>query len=185
MTRPGHSWVSGKSGFAAQPSLTPRVDGHDDIGQGGPVLSARPYRRTLPAGGILTVRSGAIVSPFIDVQRASESLVGEYDAIREVVQTCLDGEAKGDAGKLKEVFHQDARMFGDLAGTRYDVPIQTLFDMAAEGPADTGNYQSRTLSITHLGDVATATAAEEGYWGTVSFVDFFSLSVESTAHGRL
>ena len=31
-------------------------------------------------------------------------------------------------------------MFGDLAGTRYDVPIQTLFGMAAEGPAGTGNY---------------------------------------------
>jgi hypothetical protein len=55
------------------------------------------------------------------------------------------------------------------------VPIQTLFDMAAEGPADTGNYRSRILSITQLGDVATATVAEEGYWGKVSFVDFFSL----------
>ncbi len=33
--------------------------------------------------------------------------------------------------------------------------------------------QSRILSITHVGDVATATVAEEGYWGTVSFLDFF------------
>jgi hypothetical protein len=104
-----------------------------------------------------------------------ESLVEGYDAIRDVVQLCLDGESKGDVAKLQEAFHQDARMFGDLAGTRYDVPIQTLFDMAAEGPADTGNYRSRILSITQLGDVATATVAEEGYWGTVSFVDFFSL----------
>lgn len=47
--------------------------------------------------------------------------------------------------------------------------------MAAEGPADTGNYQSRILSITHVGDVATATVVEEGYWGTVSFLDLFSL----------
>ncbi|MGI8694986.1 MAG: nuclear transport factor 2 family protein [Geodermatophilaceae bacterium] len=124
---------------------------------------------------ILTARSGAIMSTDTDMRQTSRSLVEEYDAIREVVQTCLDGEAQGDAGKLQEVFHPDARMFGDLAGTRYDVPIQTLFDMVAEGPADTGNYQSRILSITHLGDVATATAAEEGYWGTVSFVDFFSL----------
>lgn len=105
----------------------------------------------------------------------SESSVRDYDAIRDVVQLCLDGEAKGDVAKLQEAFHQDARMFGSLAGTRYDVPIQGLFDMAAEGPADTGNYQSRILSITHVGDVATATVAEEGYWGTVSFLDFFSL----------
>ncbi len=109
------------------------------------------------------------------MQATAELSVEGYDAIRDVVQLCLDGEAKGDVAKLQEAFHQDARMFGDLAGTRYDVPIQALFDMAAEGPADTGNYKSRILSITHLGDVATATALEEGYWGTVSFVDFFSL----------
>ncbi len=110
-----------------------------------------------------------------DLQQTSGSSVEEYDAIRDVVQTCLDGEAKGDATKLQEVFHKDAWMFGELAGTRYDVPIQTLFDMVAEGPADTGNYQSRIVSITHLGDVATVIAMEEGYWGTVSFVDFFAL----------
>jgi Putative lumazine-binding len=104
-----------------------------------------------------------------------ESRIDDYDAVRAVVQLCLDGEARGDVATLQQAFHQDARMFGDLAGTRYDVPIQTLFDLAAEAPADTGNYRSRILSVTQLGDVATATAAEEGYWGTVSFVDFFSL----------
>jgi hypothetical protein len=106
---------------------------------------------------------------------AQESLVDDYDAIRTVVQLCLDGEATGNVAKLQDAFHPDARMFGDLAGTRYDVPIQKLFEMAAEAPADTGNYRSRILSVTQLGDVATATAAEEGYWGTVSFVDFLSL----------
>jgi len=110
-----------------------------------------------------------------DMRAGSESVIEDYDAIRDVVQLCLDGEAKGDVAKLKEAFHQDAWMFGSLAGTRYDVPIQELFNMAAEGPADTGNYQSRILSITHVGDVATAMVAEEGYWGTVSFLDFLSL----------
>jgi Putative lumazine-binding len=104
-----------------------------------------------------------------------KSSIDDYDAICAVVQLCLDGEATGDVAKLQESFHQDARMFGDLAGTRYDVPIQKLFDMAAEEPADTGHYRSRILSVTQLGDVATATVAEDGYWGTVSFVDFLSL----------
>lgn len=117
----------------------------------------------------------------IGTQETLEFSVDNYDAIRDVVQLCLDGEAQGDVGKLQQAFHSDARMFGDLAGTRYDVPIQGLFDMAAEGPADTGNYKSRILSLTQLGDVATATVLEEGYWGTVSFVDFFSLCrVEGT-----
>ncbi len=105
----------------------------------------------------------------------SRDLIGDYDAICRVVQLCLDGEAKGDVAKLEEAFHAEARMFGDLGGTRYDVPIQGLFDMAADGPADTGNYQGRILSVTQVGDVAMAVVAEDGYWGTVSFVDFLSL----------
>ena len=109
------------------------------------------------------------------LEKALKSSIDDYDAICAVVQLCLDGEATGDVAKLQEAFHQDAQMFGDLAGTRYDVPIQKLFDMAAQDPADTGSYQSRILSVTQLGDVATATVAEEGYWGTVSFVDFLSL----------
>lgn len=115
------------------------------------------------------------MSTSTDMHAGSELSAESYDAIRAVVQLCLDGEAQGDVSKLQEAFHPDARMFGDLAGTRYDVPIQALFDMAAEGPADTGSYQSRILTISQLGDVATATAREEGYWGTVSFVDFLTL----------
>jgi Putative lumazine-binding len=67
---------------------------------------------------------------------AQESLVDDYDAIRTVVQLCLDGEVTGNVATLQEAFHPDARMFGD---------------------------------------VATATAAEEGYWGAVSFVACLSL----------
>jgi hypothetical protein len=39
--------------------------------------------------------------------------------------------------------------------------LQTLFDRA-KGPADTGNYESRILSITHLGDAATAPSSAAG-----------------------
>lgn len=95
-----------------------------------------------------------------EVRAASGSLVDDYDEIRDVVQLCLEGEAKGDVTQLQRAFHPDARMFGGLAGTRYDAPIQALFDMAAERPADTGNYRSRILSIHHVGDAATATVAE-------------------------
>lgn len=108
-------------------------------------------------------------------QGESGDPIGNYDAIRQVVQLCLDGEAKGDVAKLEQAFHKDARMFGELGGTRYDVPIQALFDLAADGPADTGNYQARIVSVTQVGDAATAMVAEDGYWGTVSFVDFLSL----------
>src|SRR5687768_14233456 len=90
-----------------------------------------------------TQRKVGTMSIPADMRAALGSLVDDYDAIRDVIQLCLDGEAKGDVTKLQRAFHPDARMFGSLAGTRYDVPIQGFFDMTAEGPADTGNYQSR------------------------------------------
>jgi hypothetical protein len=104
------------------------------------------------------------------------TVVDEYDAIRRTVQMCLDGEATGDVDTLREAFHPDARMFGSLAGERYDVPIQELFDLAASAPADTGRYRSRILAVQQTGDAAMATVIEEGYWGTVSFVDYLSLA---------
>lgn len=109
-------------------------------------------------------------------KQAGATVVDDYDAIRRTVQLCLDGEATGDVDKLREAFHADARMFGSLAGDRYDVPISELFDLAASAPADTGRYRARILAVEQTGDAAFATVVEEGYWGTVSFVDYLSLA---------
>jgi hypothetical protein len=67
-------------------------------------------------------------------------------------------------------------MFRSLAGTRYDVPIEELFTLAESAPADTGSYRSRVLSVQQTGDAAVAVVAEEGYWGTVSFIDYLLLA---------
>jgi hypothetical protein len=112
----------------------------------------------------------------LENETGAATVVDENDAIRRTVQMCLDGEATGDVEKLREAFHTDARMFGSLAGERYDVPISELFDLAASAPADTGRYRSRILSVQQTGDAAFATVAEEGYWGTVSFIDYLSLA---------
>src|SRR5918995_6037423 len=103
-------------------------------------------------------------------------VVDDYDAIHRVLQLCTEGEAKGDVAKLREAFHEDARMFGSIAGTRYDVPIAELFALAESSPADTGTYRSRILSVQQTGDAAVGVVAEEGYWGTVSFIDYFLLA---------
>ena len=104
-------------------------------------------------------------------------MVDDYDAICRVLQLCTDGEAKGDVAKLREAFHADARMFGSIAGTRYDIPIEELFELAESEPADTGNYRSRILSVQQTGgDAAVAVVAEEGYWGSLSFIDHFQLA---------
>jgi Putative lumazine-binding len=103
-------------------------------------------------------------------------VVSDYDAICRVLQLCADGEAKGDVAKLREAFHEDARMFGSIAGERYDVPIEELFALAESEPADTGNYRSRVLSVQQTGEAAVGVVAEEGYWGSVSFIDYFLLA---------
>jgi hypothetical protein len=106
----------------------------------------------------------------------SGSVVDDYDAICRTVQLCLEGEARGDPEKLREAFHDDARIYGALAGERFDGHISILIDLADGAPADTGSYRSRILSVQQAGDVAVVTVAEEGYWGAVSFVDLLSLA---------
>src|SRR5215210_2070270 len=103
-------------------------------------------------------------------------VVSDYDAICRVLQLCTDGEAKGDVAKLREAFHADARMFGSIAGERYDTPIEELFALAESSPADTGSYRSRVLSVQQTGDAAVGVVAEEGYWGSLSFIDYFLLA---------
>src|ERR687886_2893959 len=103
-------------------------------------------------------------------------VVDDYDAICRVLQLCTQGEAKGDVAKLQQAFHEDARIFGSISGERYDVPIAELFARAESEPADTGNYRSRILSVQQRGDAAVGVVAEEGYWGTVSFIDYFLLA---------
>ena len=112
----------------------------------------------------------------VDPDARTESTVEDYDAISQVVQLCIDGETTGDVEKLREAFHEDARMFGSLDGERFDVPIAVLSEMVASAPTDTGHHRSRILSIHQTGDAALATVAEEGCWGTVSFLNYLSLA---------
>ena len=104
------------------------------------------------------------------------NVVDDYDAIHRVLQLCTEGEAKGDVAKLREAFHPDARMFGSISGEREDVPIEELFAEAESEPADTGSYRSRILSVQQTRDAAVGVVADEGYWGTVSFIDYFLLA---------
>ena len=101
----------------------------------------------------------------------------EQTAITEVVQLYIDGSRTGDADKLRRAFHPDARMYGSIAGERLDQPIEEFFKVASSQPADVdGTYEARIVSLEQVGDAATAAIEETGFWGTLSFTDFFSLS---------
>jgi hypothetical protein len=108
--------------------------------------------------------------------RAYRSLGGSTIMTRSVRSCGIEGAAKGDVSKLKEAFHEDARMFGEFMGARYDVPIAELFRLSENMPADTGKYRARIISVNQNQGVASAAVAEDGSWGTVSFVDYFLLN---------
>jgi Putative lumazine-binding len=93
------------------------------------------------------------------------------------VQLYIDGVATGDAAKLEQAFHPDARMYGAVDGTRYDVPISEMIKMIEAQPANTdGTFAASVVDVAAEGDAAVVTIEEHGFWGVLSFVDYFSLA---------
>jgi len=92
------------------------------------------------------------------------------------VQLYIDGVATGDAAKLEQAFHADARMYGAVDGQRYDIPITEMIQMIAAQPADTGSFGASVRSVDEEGDAAVISIEEHGFWGVLSFVDYFSLA---------
>jgi len=106
-----------------------------------------------------------------------KTLIDDYDAIKAVVQLYIDGSSAGDRSKLKQAFHPDARMFGLAGGSRVDLNMDAFFDLSVKAPMNTdGSYRARLISTEQFGDAAVAVLAEDGCWGSVSFVDIFTLS---------
>ena len=102
--------------------------------------------------------------------------VVEDEAIATVLRLYIEGSANGDAAKLGEAFHEHARTYGSMNGTRYDIPVADMIAMEERSPRNSdGRYTAHIMSIQQAGDVATATIEEDGCWGTVSFTSFLSL----------
>ena len=101
----------------------------------------------------------------------------EADQITAAVDLYVQGVGEGDADKLRQAFHPDSRMWGSLAGQRFDVPIAEMIAMFDGKPCDVdGSYVATITTVEQTDDTAHVVLAEEGFWGTVSFVDFFSLA---------
>jgi Putative lumazine-binding len=103
--------------------------------------------------------------------------VDERAAVETTVQLYIDGASKGDSAKLKEAFHEKGWMFGSIAGQRFDAPFTTMIQELSANPLDSnGEYRGRIAAIDQTGEAAFATVKESGCWGTLSFVDYFTLA---------
>jgi hypothetical protein len=104
------------------------------------------------------------------VAKANQTVAG-------TVQLYVDGVAKGDAVRLGQAFHVDARMFGSIEGQRLDMPIAEMIKIVEAQPADVdGGFRASIRTIEEEGDAAIAILEEQGFWGALSFVDYFSLA---------
>ena len=93
------------------------------------------------------------------------------------VQLYIDGVASGDAAKLEQGFHESAWMFGAIGDQRFDMPIAEMIKIVQSQPADAdGTFKATVRSVEEEGDVAVVAIEEQGFWGALSFIDFFSLS---------
>jgi hypothetical protein len=105
------------------------------------------------------------------------STVATNQTVADAVQLYIDGVATGDTAKLEQGFHPDARMYGTVDGQRFDIPIAEMIAMIGGKPADVdGTFHGSIRSIEEERDAAVAVVEEEGFWGVLSFVDFFSLA---------
>jgi hypothetical protein len=93
------------------------------------------------------------------------------------VQLYVDGIAQGDAAKLEQAFNEGAWMYGAMGGQRLDMPITEMIKMVEAKPADVdGSFNAVVRAVDEEGDAAFVTLEEQGFWGVLSFVDYFSLA---------
>jgi len=101
----------------------------------------------------------------------------DHEAITDVMQLYIDGAANGDVDKLEAAFHEQAWMFGAMGEQRFDMPIKDFFGLAKTQPLKTDDsFEARVVEVEQTGDAATAVVTEDGAWGSVSFVDYFTLA---------
>jgi len=92
------------------------------------------------------------------------------------VQLYVDGVAKGDAAKLEQAFTDGAWMFGTIGGQRFDMPVSEMIKLIVDKPADVdGTFTATVRTLEEEGDAAVVAVEEQNFWGTLSFVDYFSV----------
>ena len=105
------------------------------------------------------------------------TMAEEKTEITRLINLYIDGAGKGEAALLDEAFHSSARWFGTMGGTDYDLDKTAFIDLMVSQPGDTGNLVAEITDISIDGTAAVVTVKEQGFWGSYSFTDYFSLSI--------
>ena len=112
-----------------------------------------------------------------NILRRSKNMSDDKTEITRLVNLYIDGAGKGDASKLNEAFHSSARWFGTMGGTDYGLDKNGFVALMVGSPGDAGQLTAKITDIQIDKTVAVVTVKEEGFWGTLSFTDYFTLSI--------
>ena len=100
--------------------------------------------------------------------------MSEYEAVERAAQKFVDSVSSGDSTPAKELFYDEAVMFGYLDGKLEHGPIQNLYDNIDTVGADPG-YRARIDVLCIEETVAIVRVLEDNWGGRIDFSDFLLL----------
>ncbi len=100
--------------------------------------------------------------------------MSEYEAVERAAQKFVDSVGSGDSKPAKELFYDEAVMFGYLDGKLEHGPIQNLYDNIDTVGADPG-YRARIDVLCIEETVAIVRVLEDDWGGRIDFSDFLLL----------
>lgn len=100
--------------------------------------------------------------------------MSEYEAVEKAAMLFVKSVGFGDSAPARELFYDEAVMFGYLDGKLEHGPIQNLYDNIDSVGADPG-YRARIDVLCIEETVAIVRVLEDNWGGRIDFSDFLLL----------
>lgn len=100
--------------------------------------------------------------------------MSEYEAVEKAAMLFVKSVGSGDSTPARELFYDEAVMFGYLDGKLEHGPIQNLYDNIDTVGADPG-YRARIDVLCIEETVAIVRVLEDNWGGRIDFSDFLLL----------
>ena len=100
--------------------------------------------------------------------------MSEYDAVQRAAEKFVESVGSGNSAPARELFYDEAVMFGYLDGRLEHGPIQNLYDNIDTVGADPG-YRARIDVMTVEETVAIVRVLEDNWGGRIDFSDYLMM----------
>ena len=100
--------------------------------------------------------------------------MSEYDAVQRAAEKFVESVGSGNSAPARELFYDEAVMFGYLDGRLEHGPIQNLYDNIDTVGADPG-YRARIDVMTVEETVAIVRILEDNWGGRIDFSDYLMM----------